>query len=69
MSVRQVGGSSNDSISSEYRERPKSRADERPLYVGAKEGEDVLTPVIDKVTRIYHRGAGKYRNALRELAK
>ncbi|MFL5542352.1 MAG: hypothetical protein ACJ8J0_25415 [Longimicrobiaceae bacterium] len=71
MSVRQIGGSPDDSISSEYTERPRSRADEG-LVVNAKEGDKVLTPfdpVLDEVTRIYHRGAGRYRNALRELAK
>jgi len=38
---------------------------------GAPE-EPALTPsdpVFDEGTTIYHRGAGKYRNALRELAK
>lgn len=72
MSVRQVGGSPEDSFSSEEGERLKSRADERLLDVNAKEGEEALIPfepVLDEVMRIDHRGAGKYRNALRELAK
>jgi hypothetical protein len=72
MSVRQVGGSSDDPFSGEERERPKSRADKRPLHVDAKEGEESLTPFdpeLDEATRIYHRGAERYRNALRELAK
>ncbi|MFL5383029.1 MAG: hypothetical protein ACJ8GN_10980 [Longimicrobiaceae bacterium] len=64
MSVRQVGGSPDGPVSNEERERLKSRVDERLLHVNA-EGEEVL----DEVTRIYRRGARKYWNALRELAK
>ena len=72
MTARQVGGSPDSACSSEERERLKGRAGERLPDMNAMEDEEVLTPVdpvLGEVTRIYHRGAGKYRNALRELAK
>ena len=71
MTVRRIGGSLGGTFPKEVMERLNVGEGDK-LHVVVKEGEIVLTPydpAFDEAMKIYRRGARKYRNALRELAK
>jgi putative addiction module antidote len=71
MTVRRIGGSLGATFPKEVMERLNIGEGDK-LFVVVKDGEIILTPydpAFDQAMAIYRRGARKYRNALRELAK
>jgi putative addiction module antidote len=71
MTVRRMGGSLGGTFPKEAMELLNVEEGDK-LYVVVEEGKLVLTPydpTFEKAVQVYRRGARKYRNALRELAK
>jgi putative addiction module antidote len=71
MTVRRMGGSLGGTFPKEAMEL-LNIADGDKLFVAVQEGKIVLTPydpAFEEAMKVYRRGARKYRNALRELAK
>lgn len=71
MTVRRIGGSLGGTFPKEAMERLNIGEGDK-LHVIVKEGEMILTPydpAFEEAMKVYRRGARKYRNALRELAK
>lgn len=71
LTVRQAGGSLTATLPKEMADRHQIKAGDRLLAVETEDGI-LLTPFEPDFARamaIYERGARKYRNALRALAK
>ena len=71
MTVRRMGGSLGGTFPKEAMELLNVDEGDR-LYVAVEDGKLVLTPcdpAFEEAMKVYRRGARKYRNALRELAK
>jgi putative addiction module antidote len=71
LKMRQTGGSVSATIPKEMAERFQMEAGDEVFAVETEAGI-LLTPydpVFAKAMRVYERGARKYRNALRTLAK
>lgn len=69
--VRRMGGSLGATLPKDMMERLKVEAGDDMFAVETDDGI-LLTPFdpkFEKAMAVYERGAGKYRNALRELAK
>jgi putative addiction module antidote len=69
--LRRMGGSIGTTLPKEMAERLRVKAGDEILIVETDEGL-LLTPYdsrFEKAMAIYERGARKYRNALRELAR
>jgi antitoxin MazE len=71
LTVRQAGGSLTATLPKEMADRYQIKAGDRLLAVETEDGI-LITPFEPEFARamaIYERGARKYRNALRALAK
>ena len=71
MTVRRMGGSLGGTFPKEAMEALNVEEGDK-LYVAVEKGKLVLTPydpAFEEAVKVYRRGARKYRNALRELAK
>ncbi|HEX8694519.1 MAG TPA: AbrB/MazE/SpoVT family DNA-binding domain-containing protein [Longimicrobium sp.] len=71
MTLRRIGGSLGGTLPKEVTERLNVGEGDK-LFVVEREDGILLTPydpTFEKAMKIYERGARKYRNALRELAK
>lgn len=69
--VRRMGGSLGATLPKDMMERLKVEAGDDMFAVETDDGI-LLTPFdpkFENAMAVYERGAGKYRNALRELAK
>ena len=69
--LRRIGGSVGTTFPKEMMDAMRV-GDGDVLYAVERDGEYVLTPYdpdFKEAMEIYERGARKYRNALRELAK
>ena len=71
MTVRQAGGSLTVTLPKDMADRLNLKAHDRVFAIETPEGV-LLTPYDPEFARareVYERGARKYRNALRELAR
>lgn len=69
--VRRMGGSLGATLPKDMMERLKMEAGDELFAIETDDGI-LLTPFdphFEAAMAVYERGAGKYRNALRELAK
>lgn len=71
ITVRQAGGSLTVTLPKDMADRLNLKAHDRVFAIETSDGV-LLTPYDPEFARameVYERGAGKYRNALRELAR
>ncbi len=71
VTLRQMGGSIGATLPKDFADRLHLAVGDEVFVVETDQGI-LLTPfdpTFDKAMRAYQRGAKKYRNALRELAK
>lgn len=71
VTVRKMGGSLGVTLPKDFAKRMQVREGDTLYAVETDQGILLtpLDPTFEKAMRIYERGARKYRNALRELAK
>lgn len=71
LTVRQAGGSLTATLPKEMADRYQIKAGDRLLAVETENGILItpFEPEFARAMRVYERGARKYRNALRALAK
>ena len=71
LTVRQAGGSLTATLPKEMADRYQIKAGDRLLAVETADGILItpFEPQFARAMKIYERGARKYRNALRALAK
>ena len=71
LTVRQAGGSLTATLPKEMADRYQIKAGDRLLAVETEDGILItpFEPEFARAMKIYERGARKYRNALRALAK
>ena len=71
ITMRQAGGSVSATIPKDMAERYRMEVGERAFAIETDRGV-LITPYdpnFERAMQIYERGAKRYRNALRELAK
>ena len=71
LTVRQAGGSLTATLPKEMADRYQIKAGDRLLAVETDDGILItpFEPEFARAMKVYERGARKYRNALRALAK
>lgn len=71
VTMRQAGGSVSVTVPKDIAERHHLAVGEEAYVIETEQGVlfTAFDPSFEKAMKVYERGAKKYRNALRELAK